>query len=67
MGNQRIETRSALGFEDAGNRLPVGRVAGEAVDGLGRNGHNLAGFEQSQRRFQSFGCGYDVSHGHNLF
>ncbi len=34
--DQRIEPRPALGGEDGGDRGRVGRVGGEAIDGLGR-------------------------------
>ena len=50
MGDQRIEARPAFGLEDAGDGLAIGRVAGEAVDGLGRDRDDFAGFEQRQRR-----------------
>ena len=36
VANERIEARTALGREDAGDRLAVGRVGGEPIDGLGR-------------------------------
>lgn len=46
MDNQRIEARSALGREDLGDGLVLRRVGAEPVDGLGREGDELA-FDQS--------------------
>ena len=48
MGDQRIEARPALHFEDARDRHAVGGVAGKAVDGLGGDGHHLARFDQGK-------------------
>ena len=42
MDDQRIEARPALGLVDARDRLAIGRVGGEAVDGLGRHRDRLA-------------------------
>ena len=53
MGDQRIEARPALGLEDAGDGLAIGGVAGKAVDGLGRDGDDVAGLEQRQRALPS--------------
>ena len=41
MRDQRIEARPAFRLEDARDGLAVGRVAGEAVDGLGRDRDDL--------------------------
>ena len=49
MDDERIEARTALGFVDAGDRFAVGRVGGEAVDGLGRHRDGLAGRDQPRR------------------
>ena len=46
MGDQRIEARPALGLEDARDGAAVGGVAGQAVDGLGRDRHDLARLDQ---------------------
>ena len=48
MGDQRIEARTAFCFEDASDGLAIGRVAGEAIDRLGRDRDDLAGFEQRE-------------------
>ena len=50
MRDQRVETRPALGLENPGHGGAVGRVAGKAIDRLGRDGDDFAGFEQRQRR-----------------
>ena len=42
VGDQRIERRSALGLIEAGDRLGVGGVGAEPVDGLGREGDEAA-------------------------
>ena len=42
MGDQRVEARALLGRIDAGDRLGIGRVRAEAVDGLGREGDETA-------------------------
>ena len=53
MDDQRVEARAALGLEDAGDRLAVGRVAGKAVDGFRRQRDDLAGRQQRQRAVKS--------------
>ncbi len=45
MGDQRIEARPALDLVDAGDRLRLGGVGGQAIDGFGRNGDGLAARE----------------------
>ena len=42
VGDQRIELRPSLGLEDLGDGAFVGGVAAQAVDRLGREGHQLA-------------------------
>ena len=49
MDDQRVEARPALGGVDARDRLAVGGVGGEAVDGLGRHRDQLAGADQPRR------------------
>ena len=44
--DERVEGRAALGGEDAGDRGVAPGVGAEAVDGLGREGHELAGAEE---------------------
>ena len=46
MDDQRIELRSLLGRIDSGNRLVIGRITAEPVDGLGRKRHQLAVAQQ---------------------
>ena len=41
--DQRIEPRPSLGGINARHRFGVGGIGGEAVYGLGRNGHRLSG------------------------
>ena len=50
MGDQRVEARPALGLEDAGDGRAIGGVAGQPVDGLGRDRDDLAGLEQASAR-----------------
>ncbi len=52
MRDKRVEARAALGFEDAGNRCSVDRVAGQSVHGLGRYRDDVAAGKQSQRPLQ---------------
>ncbi|MEA3042375.1 MAG: hypothetical protein QOH47_213 [Sphingomonadales bacterium] len=49
MDDQRIEARPPLGLVDPRDGLAVGRVGGEAVDGLGRHRHRLPGGDQPRR------------------
>ena len=42
MRDQRVEARAVLGGVDAGDGLGAGRIGAEAVDGLGREGHQAA-------------------------
>ena len=43
MGDQRIEARPALGLVDGGHGARVGRVGGQAIDGLGGQDDQPAG------------------------
>ena len=43
MGDQRIEARPALGFEDGGDGGGVPRVGGQTIDGFGRQDDEPAG------------------------
>ena len=49
MRDQRVETRPALGLENPRDGDAVGRISGEAIDRLGRDSDDFAGFEQRQR------------------
>ena len=62
MGDQRIEARPAFCLEDAGDGLAIGRVAGKAVDGLGRDRDDLAGFEQRESLLHRLACLQDFRH-----
>ena len=44
--DQRVETGTLLGCEDLRDRVGVERVGPQAVDGLGREGDEVAGAEQ---------------------
>ena len=46
MDDQRIVHRTALRLEDVGDGLPVQGIRRKTVHGLGRNGHQLAVFQQ---------------------
>ena len=48
MGDERIERRPPLGRVESCNGGAVSRVGAEAVDGLGREGHEAAGGEQAR-------------------
>ncbi len=50
MGDQRVETRPALGLEDTGDSQRVTGVGRQAVDGLGREGDELSGLERADSR-----------------
>ena len=54
MDDERIEARPALGFVDARDRFGIGRVRGEAVDGLGGDRDRLAGEDQPRRFRDAF-------------
>lgn len=45
VGDQRIESRPALGFEYGGDRNGVAGVGGKAIDGFGRQDDQTAGGE----------------------
>lgn len=66
MGDQRIEARPPLGFEDARHADAVGGVAGEPVDGFRRDGDDIAGLKQSQRPLQRLADGKYLSHSRHL-
>ena len=53
MGDQRIEARPAFRLEDAGDGFAIGRVAGEAVDRLGRDRDDLDRLRAAPMRAQS--------------
>ena len=46
MDDQRIVHGPALRFEDVRDGLPVQGIRRETIDRLGRNGHQLAVFQQ---------------------
>ena len=48
MGDERIEGRPALGVVKARDGGPAGRVGAQAVDGLGRKGHEAAGRQHAR-------------------
>ena len=48
MGDERIEGRPALGVVKARDGGPAGRVGAEAVNGLGRKGHEAAGRQHAR-------------------
>jgi len=50
MDDERVEGRPALGLVDARDRFAIGRVGGEAVDGLGRHRHDATVGDQPRRR-----------------
>jgi len=52
MRDERIETRAALGFEQARDGGRVARVGGEAVDGFRRQDDELAGVERRSGRIE---------------
>ncbi len=66
MGDQRIEARSALGFEDARDADAVGGIAGQPVDGLGRDGDDIAAFKQRQRPLHRLADGKYLSQSRHL-
>ena len=47
--DQRIEARAALGLVDLEHGVGIGGVGAEAVDGLGREGDELAGAQDARR------------------
>jgi len=42
MDDQRIEARPAFGGEDLGHRFVLGRIGAQPINGLGREGDQLA-------------------------
>ncbi|WGM37936.1 hypothetical protein AMEJIAPC_00837 [Caulobacter sp. NIBR1757] len=50
MGDQGVEARPALGFEDTGDGQRVGGVGGQAIDRLGREGDELTRLEGERGR-----------------
>ena len=66
MGDQRVEARPALGFEDARHADAVGGVAGQPVDGFRRDGDDIAALEQRQRPLHRLADGKYFSHSRHL-
>ena len=51
MDDQRVEARPAFGRVDARYRFRIGRIGGQAVNGLGRNGDRFARKNQARGLF----------------
>ena len=60
MGDQRIECGPALGLVKPRDRLAVGGVGAEAVNGLGRKGDQAAGREAAHRLGDRGGVGLET-------
>ncbi len=62
MGDQRVEARAALGLKNAGDANAIGGIAGQSVDGLRRDGDDIAALKQRQRPLHRFADGKYLSH-----
>jgi hypothetical protein len=65
MHDQGIEARTSLGEKDCANRGGVGRIGGQAIDGLGRHGDQFTPPQRVDRGSNACSPGSWIFHGEN--